>query len=222
MRYVKGTAALIGCFGLLVSCNQSAPQSKPDTAIDKIPAICGDTYRCSEMITVVNHLKGLGRDKCLATLHRYLVTEEADHAKVLILCRLLFINPNGWDWPAIGEPVPTIKSDDRSTFPLFPVALFNRVPFLLVKGYDLEGRRESAFPCLKLCNRLSLIENDYPLTGYEKAARALIDAKSFREVYQLHDLPLMSEMIISQANVKSQWAGKSKGTQIISAAGGTP
>ena len=164
----------------------------------KAPAIVGEKYKCSEMIQVVNHLRQLGKNKSLTILRQYLARDGEDD-KVLVICRLLFINPRGWEPPILGKPEPTVNDNIAKQFPLFPIALSDRVPFLLVQGYSLEGRSESAAACLKLCEGFSLVKEDYPVSGYEKAARALTQMKSVRQLYQKGDRQGMADMILHQA-----------------------
>src|SRR5690349_17219248 len=82
------------------------PTENQDIAmLKKAPSIVGDRYQCREMVQVVNHLRELGKDRSLAVLRDYLMGG-GDHDKVLIICRLLFINPKGWEPPILGECVP--------------------------------------------------------------------------------------------------------------------
>ena len=162
------------------------------------PSIAGDTYQCSEMVQVANHLRKLGKDKSLAALRTYL-TSGGDNDKVLVICRLLFVNPKGWGAPILGQPSPSINQDTAKKFPLFPVALSDGVPFLLVEGYQLEGLPESANDCLKLCEGFALVKEDYSTADYEKAARALTQTKEFRQLYQEADRQAMADMILRQA-----------------------
>jgi hypothetical protein len=151
------------------------------------------------MVQVVNHLRQLGKDKSLAALHDYLASDHEDD-KVLVICRLLFVNPKGWQPPGLGAPAPAINKNVVKKFPLFPIALSERVPFLLVEGYSLHGRGESALACLELCEGFALVKEDYPLANYEKAARALAQTDAFRQLYQEADRQAMVEMILRQAN----------------------
>ncbi len=166
--------------------------------LSKAPSILrSQTYRCRDMVEVVNHLRRLGKDKALTVLREYLEISGEDD-RVLVICRLLFVNPKGWNPPGLGEPSPPINWKVAKEFPLFPIALSDRVPFLLV-GYQLGGMPEWAGRCLKLCEGLSLVEHDYPLSGYEKAARALIQTAAFRQLYQKYSPEILEERILAQA-----------------------
>ena len=177
--------------------DRQADKGEP-AMLNKTPAILGEQYQCGEMVQVVNHLRKLGKDKSLAALRGYLAND-GDNDKVLVICRLLFVNPKGWDAPILGQPSPTINEDAAKRFPLFPVGLSNGVPFLLVEGYSLKGKAESAVACLKLCEGFALVKEDYASTDYEKAARALIKTDAFRQLYQEADRQGMADMILRQA-----------------------
>lgn len=189
------------CFAFVLPGHQAPAKNRDVAMLSKAPSITGDTYQCGDIIQVVNHLRQLGKDKCLAVLRDYLAAG-GEHDKVLVICRLLFVNPKGWEPPILGETVPAIGQHMAKQFPLFPIALSDRVPFLLVRGYSLKGQAESAFACVKLCDGFALVKDDYPLVGYEKAARALTQSDSFRQLYDAADRPEMADMILRQAKTK--------------------
>jgi hypothetical protein len=191
---------LLSCIGPVLHCHTDESDSRDVAMLERIPSVAGERYRCGDMIQVVNHLRQLGKDRSLAVLRKYLSSDGAEDAKVLFVCRLLFTNPSGWKPPRLGESVPAIKGDVAKIFPLFPIALSDRVPFLVVKGYRLGGRGESATLCLKLCEDLALVTKDYPLLGYKVAARDLSRTESFRQLYDNQDIPQMIEMIMQQAD----------------------
>ena len=187
------------CSLLFVACQQGAEGERGNAIVTNAPSIHGETYECGKMIKAVNDLRVLGKEKSLAVLRQYLLSD-GETAKVLVICRLLFVNPKGWDAPSLGQAVPAIDKSVAKRFPLFPMALEDRVPFLLIQGYRAGGKGESAMKCLQFCETLSLITEDYPLSGYEKAGRALIQSESFRGLYEKKDLRQMADMITRQAN----------------------
>jgi hypothetical protein len=170
------------------------------------------------MVQVVNHLRKLGKERSLAVLREYLLTKATNkevfdseaNEKVLFICRLLFVNPKGWQPPGLGSPGPNFNAQVAKHFRLFPIAISNGVPFLLIRGYELGGNPEHATDCVQHCEGLSLIEKDYPLAGYEKAARDLIQTDSFYQLYEPLYEPFykadspraMAEMILRQAMAK--------------------
>jgi hypothetical protein len=162
------------------------------------PSVHASTYKCGKMVWVVNYLRRLGKEKSLTALRKYLASG-GEHNKVIVICRLLFANPKGWATPKLGQPVPEINASGVRQMPMFPLALSNRVPFLLVEGYDIIGVPESALLSLQLCEGLALVTEDYPITGHEKAARDLVNKASFLQLYEPQQRREMAEIILRQA-----------------------
>jgi hypothetical protein len=154
------------------------------------------------MVQAVNNLRRIGKARSLAALRDYL-----DHGvgseKVVVICRLLFVNPTGWKPPAFGRLIPTINEEAKKSFPLFPIALSNDVPLLVIEGYQIEGVGEIAIDCLKLCEGLALVKKDYPLKGHAEAAAGLVKTEMFRKLYKETDLPDMVKMIQNQAGASA-------------------
>jgi hypothetical protein len=156
-------------------------QGETETAsvLKDIPLVIGDWYQCAAMAKGVNKLRSLGKAKALAIL-RDTQQEGWDNDKVIIVCRMLFVNPEGWPQPVLGGSVPAIRGARQ--FPLFPIGLSNRVPFLLLRGYILAGKGESAPTYLDFCERLAMIYEDYRTDGCEAAAKALVATKQYRDL----------------------------------------
>lgn len=175
------------------------PIKREQPMLDTVEVLDAGKFRCSEVVQVLNHLRGLGKEKCIERLAEYL-SKTKDDSKVLILCRLLFVNPAGWKPPRIGVASPEIHQELAEKYPLFPIELVDNVPLSLVIGYRGGGRGESAASCLKACKELSLIDKDYPTEGFDKAANKLIESKSFKALYrQKDDLSKMSDFVLRQA-----------------------
>jgi hypothetical protein len=171
----------------------------PEVALlERAPSVAGYHYQSAEMVRGVNHLRNLGREKCLAALRRYLAAG-GEHDKVLVLCRLLFVNPKGWEPLHPGKPEPLVQAEGRKHFPLFRVALSDGVPFLLVDGFAYRGPPILADGCLKQCEGLSLVGEDYPASGHERAARALVQSGPFRKLYPARVVRQAEEMVLEQA-----------------------
>jgi hypothetical protein len=184
---------------MVLSSRQLPIEKRGAEILTKVPPMAAEKYQCAPMVEVVNHLRRLGKDKSLAVLREYLARDH-EHDKVLVVCRLLFVNPKGWDAPIIGVPVPHIDDASAKRFPLFPIAVSEGVPFFLVKGYWVEGRGESAAACLKLCQEFSVVKEDYRLAGRANAARTLAQTESFRRLYGGDkEASRMSEIILRQA-----------------------
>lgn len=158
----------------------------------------GADYRCDKWVETLNPLRQLGKEKCLAVLRAYFA-EHHDHERILIVCRLLFVNPKGWDPPPLGGLDPPVEKEAKMKFPLFPIAVSEGVPIFIVWGYKSGGKIGGGPECLKLCEQLDLIKDAYSTTGYEKAARSLTQSQDFLQLYSESDRPRMVNMILDQA-----------------------
>jgi hypothetical protein len=183
---------------LIFSSQRSAALRQDVAMLDKCPSIDGETYQCGEMVRIVNHLRKLGKAKSLAVLREYLANG-GEHDKVLMICRLLFVNPQGWKPPRLGRCVPRIDDNVAKTYPHFPLVVVNRVPFLLIRGYSIHGRGELAGNCLTVCEGFSMITEDYSLEKHEGVACDLTQMGWFRQLYDEEELPGMIEIILRQA-----------------------
>jgi hypothetical protein len=126
--------------------------------IRNMPQPFSTAFHCRGWARAVNHLRRLGKDKALEVLQADLLESPYENAKVLLLSRLLFRNPSGWTPPILGIPVPEVGASGVSAFPLFPLALSDNVPFVILRDYELEGRGEFAAKCLRQCLRLRRID----------------------------------------------------------------
>jgi hypothetical protein len=102
------------------------------------------------LIRAVNALQALGKEKALRALRAYarLARElpredgfkyQVDECRVHPVARLLFESPAPFLLGA-GDVAPP----GGTAWPLFPIVMVQDVPFMLVSGYMLEGRRQSA------------------------------------------------------------------------------
>jgi hypothetical protein len=158
------------------------------------------------MVRAVNSLRRLGKDDALKVLRTYL-EEYGNHQfsesdqRILIVCRLLFVNPDGWKPPRLGYAYPEVNEHELDTNQLFPIALYRGVPFLLIYGYEGSGyTSDTADKCVQLCEGFSLITNDLPENGYEVTAHSFVESQEFRAIY-LHTnaLVYVEKMILGQA-----------------------
>ena len=173
--------------------------------IDKIPSNSGDDYNCRDMIRVVNHLRGLGKERALETLRSYIDAHPAaGNQNVLLISRVLFVNTNNWNVLMPGLSRPEVSTNAYVLFPAFPIAISDHIPFVLVNGYLIAGNfGRPAADCLKDCRKLALINADITNTKYEAAARKLVNSKAFEVLYNDGEIMRnMSEMIYRQAGVK--------------------
>jgi hypothetical protein len=160
---------------------------------DTVPSLrfvglVSDKYEPNKLVTTANGLRALGKPGAVRVLRAYLNAEWPPDLRrdqdVQILCRVLFENPEGWKPPALGAPHPQLASD-TSRFPLFPVAMSNGVPFLLVQGYSVGGGGMRSHLTLEQCERLELLKEDLrPCSRGEAmaAADALISTEAFKAI----------------------------------------
>jgi hypothetical protein len=176
------------------------------STLTNAPCIRGEFYHCDRMVRAVNDLRRLGKDRALATLRSYLSEvgpggDPGEREKVLMICRVLFVNPAGWPPPRLGHPEPEIDLETVKLFPLFPIAMAHNVPFLLVRGYASGGYSDDTpQKCLQVCQELSLIPSDLPEKGFTEAAHELIQSPQFKKLYPAaKDRDEASRMILAQA-----------------------
>ncbi len=158
-------------------------------------------YRCEDMVRAVNKLRQLGKDRALAAMEAYCKQSQTGNAdiKVIMITKLLFVNPAGWPSPILGRPFPLVKTNGLAQFPIFPLAIYDGVPFLLVEGYEGEGLFDSPFAALNACKSLSMITNDLPETNFEMAAHGILTNSAFMSLYDDRDYIEMTAFIHNQA-----------------------
>jgi hypothetical protein len=188
-------------------------QSTNTNIVASAPQILGLSYRCDNMIKCVNGLHQLGREQALATLREFSASLKSpqlmrEERKLHLICRLLFVNEKGWKPPRIGAPWPEVDWTVAERFPLFPLAVVDGVPFLLVRDYQMVGASEPGADALKVCEKSEIITNGLPrlqVSGYRQAALRLTRSDLFRQLYKdTNDVSAMTEMIMQQAAVKAK------------------
>jgi hypothetical protein len=184
--------------GLLVS-EQDATLAKEFESLSKLPKVRLGQYRFEPWVEAANHLKQLGKDDSLRILKAYFA-KSPDHERIQLMCRLLFANPKGWDPPKFGAPGPDgIDVQAIKRFPLFPFAISDGVPFVVVGGYSSGGKIGGGKQCLDLCENLSLIKEDYSTKNWENAAKTLIRSEAFLQLYPANGRDGMIKIILNQA-----------------------
>ena len=115
---MKKTVLKATLFALVVgnSCGSSAEDTNAASLLLKAPAVSGDSYRCEDMVRAVNALRRLGKAEAIAVLKGHLKDYDAfilpqEHEKILLVCRLLFSNPQGWATPGLGHPYPEVNCE---------------------------------------------------------------------------------------------------------------
>jgi hypothetical protein len=196
------------CLPVGAWCADPSPSPEPrlDTSIVRMaPPISGFQYHSDAMVASVNGLRQLGKEKALAVLKEYHreigdAGDPGERKKLHLICRLLFVNPQGWATPRLGHPSPEINWSQVEQFPLFPLALSDGVPFLLVNGYSAGGyTTDTPEKCIQLCEGFSLVTADLSATNHLDAAIDLVQSDKFKRLYaNTNGFTEMSEMVMEQ------------------------
>ncbi len=113
------------------------------------------------LVRAVNHLHSLGKTKAIAELREFVNIagqgwtkrdpadiETSDYQCVFLIVRLLFEPQNPSEsrpWMAIGAMSPTPRGEDQSLWPMFPLAVQDDLPFILINGVFLGGLPEHPY-----------------------------------------------------------------------------
>ena len=115
--------------------------------LDAVASYRSPTYNPLTTIAAVNALHPLGKHKALAVVEEYLRVrsnfEEPEGDGAFFVLRALFDVPASGSMPpmmvgAPSVPIPT----PPTTFPRFPLAIIDDIPFVLTSGYSLAGMAE--------------------------------------------------------------------------------
>jgi hypothetical protein len=111
-------------------------------------------YRVDPYLRAAVSLQKLDRPTTMGLLHEMAQDGPSpSRLSVIILCRMLFRRRAGsahaFRAPAIGAP--TFVSGTEDDWPLWPIELFDGVPFMVVSGYTLGGLPESDESYLRYC-----------------------------------------------------------------------
>jgi hypothetical protein len=207
MRNLTMLCALLG--GFMLALSAAALDTNAVALLTKAPAIHGDSYRCGDMVRAVNSLRHLGKEQALAVLGNHLRQNDRygspdQYWKLHLVCRLLFVNPQGWKFPRLGQPEPEINWNIGEHLPQFPMAISNGVPFMLIRGYSAAGfTGDTPEKTLELCESFPLLSADLSENGYEKAARDLIKSEMFQKLYSTPGgRKEAADMLLVQAGAK--------------------
>jgi hypothetical protein len=163
-------------------------------------------FRSAAYVETVNSLRRVGKEQALKLLRERLAIEPASserHLKVALVCRLLFQAPKGgWKPPELGQPFPDISAQGSTAFPLFPLAISNGVPFMLVGAYTSVGVSFAGEATLRICETLPMITKDLATSGYLQAAQELVESRNFKAIYEDSTaLAMMERSIVQQASI---------------------
>jgi hypothetical protein len=131
----------------------------PDPLSPALQAICGAPsvgqkgFNPAALVRAVNHLQALGKDRAIAELRAFLKIARAcqfverdpanidtsDRDCVFLIVRLLFepADPKGQrPWLRVGRMLPSPAAEDKALWPLFPLALQDDIPFIVMDFID--------------------------------------------------------------------------------------
>ena len=93
--------------------------------------------------------------------------------QLFILCRMLFEKKDDFRRPGLGGPM-FVDGGKIADWPLEPITLVDRVPFVIVRGYVLGGRPESIKSYLQYCyDKCQWSERDYSQSDQDTLNAAL-------------------------------------------------
>jgi hypothetical protein len=187
---------------------QPAQKEKCLKALEDLPngSYWAMSYRCKDMVKCVNTLRHAGKPQALAALteytqkHRFTIEPQTDR-KLQWVCRLLFINPEGWPQLGIGATEAETNDSIARQYPFFPIAISDRVPFILSNGYPINGLSDQhGYSDVALCRSFSMVAADLPTVGYARAAKKLVQSELFQRLYKDPiEKEIMLEEILNQA-----------------------
>jgi hypothetical protein len=180
------------------------PQLKPIKLV-------GWDYQPNKLVRTVNALRALGKDEALSLLRSYFAADPFDLSRdedVQIICRFLFVNPDGWKRPTLGAPVPEARPEEEDHFPQFPIVLSDGIPFLLATGYRVGGGGPKSWALLIECQQLQLTDKDMRIADRDQAkvaAESLVASDGFKRLYRDDEQTAMARSIVlAQAKLVQQ------------------
>ena len=129
----------------------------PETALADLPGLNFDgSYKVDPFIRAAVVLQKMGKEKACEKMLELAANPERGN-RVIVLCRMLFKKKAAGEFrpPALGQPE-FFGGTTHNDWPLVPIELVDGVPFLITRGYSLEGKAESAkdylkYYCMKEC-----------------------------------------------------------------------
>lgn len=124
---------------------------KQNTMLANCPDFQIQDYKANPYLKVAIDLQKMGKEQAIQTLIS-LAEDRANDNKIFVLCRILFNKENNSEFrrPLIGDAI-FVGDTSYKDWPLEPIALIDGIPFLIVKGYNVEGKTESGLNYLKYC-----------------------------------------------------------------------
>lgn len=201
---ISGEAQVTGtrlCVFLIIGMAVAA-SSCSSVSLKRLPSFYdgGLDYKVDPYIRAAVSLQALGKDKgCerLLALARS-SSDVLQGQQVFILCRMLFAAKPGADFrgPAIGAPT---FLRGRSDWSLEPIECVDGVPFLITRGYDIDGCPEQSWSYVDYCMKECVWSNyHWRLLTYaeKKAALAkLLASNKWKEPVDERDIEFLSAQI---------------------------
>ena len=122
-----------------------------EVSLKDLPDFQSDAFKVDPYLRAAAALQGMDKDKATETLLA-LAREEKDGKRVIVLCRMLFTSKAGGEFrrPALGAAA-FLGGTTYADWPLEPIELVDGVPFLITRGYALEGVAELSEGYLRYC-----------------------------------------------------------------------
>ena len=108
-------------------------------------------YKVYPYLSVAVELQNMGTERRIQAI-RSLAKNQVNDNKIIVLCRMLFEMEKESEFrrPRIGDAV-FLGGTDYSDWPLEPIEIINGIPVLIVSGYSVAGKPETALSYLEYC-----------------------------------------------------------------------
>jgi hypothetical protein len=160
-----------------------------------------EKFKADPYLAAAAKLQQDGMDKAAVILADLAGVNETDE-QVILLCRLLFKAKSNGEFrsPALGIPVFISPSTDRHDWPLEPIELVDGVPFLVVKGYNLEGGKGESgsmylYYCQHNCDWKTETFRPKTLAEKQKAFAKLVDSPRWKKPLTEKEKKVLSAQI---------------------------
>ncbi len=178
------TGTLVFCFvsgGNLADAQPSPGREGESINLNDLPAV-GKPFKVAPYVRAGAVLQKMGKEEGCKQLAK--LAKQGDEGQVALLCRMLFSKKEKpFRPPLLGEPAYLGGTSDDD-WPLSPLEFVDDVPFVVVRGYTLEGKAETSLQylnfCLENCEwsgiRLEKITDE----GINKALEKLLASKKWK------------------------------------------
>jgi hypothetical protein len=124
-----------------------------------LPGFSGLRFNPRVLIAAVNHLQSVGREESLKTLRDYwtIARQTPEHSNpdnILLIALILFVCPDEQKEDLhllLGQP-DLEEPEDLTLFPLFPLCIYQGIPFCLISGYRIGGETQPPIEYVESCS----------------------------------------------------------------------